>query len=202
MRSRWCLTPPPGFGAGTQTYIDWVVDTICAIAPAFGGINLEDIKAPECFAIEARLKERLDIPVMHDDQHGTAIAALAALINAAKVVKKDFKKLKVVISGAGAAGTAIAKLLFKAGIKDIIVLDSKGIIDASRDEAHKKELAGVYQPAHYCGRPYRRIAWRRCAYWRVRAQLDGCQRGCAYGARRNYFCDGKPHAGDNSRGGA
>ncbi|HUD02450.1 MAG TPA: NADP-dependent malic enzyme [Candidatus Paceibacterota bacterium] len=126
--------------------VDEVVETIVRIAPAFGGINLEDIKAPECFAIEARLKERLDIPVMHDDQHGTAIAALAALINAAKVVKKDFKKLKVVVSGAGAAGTAIAKLLFKAGVKDIIVLDSKGIIDASRGDAHKKELAAFTNP--------------------------------------------------------
>jgi malate dehydrogenase (oxaloacetate-decarboxylating) len=83
---------------------------------------------------------------MHDDQHGTAIAVLAALINAAKVVKKDLKKLKVVISGAGAAGTAIAKLFAKAGIKDIIILDSKGIIDASRSNAHKKELALMSNP--------------------------------------------------------
>jgi malate dehydrogenase (oxaloacetate-decarboxylating) len=141
------LTSPPRLrSASVEEYIDFVVDTICAIAPAFGGINLEDFKAPECFAIEARLKERLDIPVMHDDQHGTAIAVLAALINAAKVVKKDFKKLKVVVSGAGAAGTAIAKLLFKAGIKDIIVLDRKGIIDASRGDAHKKELANLTNP--------------------------------------------------------
>jgi malate dehydrogenase (oxaloacetate-decarboxylating) len=131
--------------------VDEVVETIVRIAPAFGGINLEDIKAPECFAIEERLKERLDIPVMHDDQHGTAIAALAALINAAKVVKKDLKKLKVVISGAGAAGTAIAKLLFKAGVKDIIVLDSKGIIDASRNEPHKKELANLTNPRRIKG---------------------------------------------------
>src|SRR5581483_592031 len=116
-----------------------IVETIAHIAPAFGGINLEDFKAPECFEIEDRLKDMLDIPVMHDDQHGTAIAVLAALINAAKVVKKDLKKLKVVVSGAGAAGTAITKLFLKAGIKDIIVLDSKGIVDATRRESHKKE---------------------------------------------------------------
>jgi malate dehydrogenase (oxaloacetate-decarboxylating) len=126
--------------------VDEVVETVLRIAPAFGGINLEDFKAPECFEIERRIKEKLDIPVMHDDQHGTAIAVLAALINAAKVVKKDFKKLKVVISGAGAAGTAIAKLFALAGIKDIIVLDSKGIIDGTRKEAHKKELADITNP--------------------------------------------------------
>lgn len=131
--------------------VDEVVETVLRIAPAFGGINLEDFKAPECFEIERRIKEKLDIPVMHDDQHGTAIAVLAALLNAAKVVKKDFKKLKVVISGAGAAGTAIAKLFAKAGIKDSIVLDSKGIIDDTRKEPHKKELAAVSNPRKVAG---------------------------------------------------
>ena len=90
---------------------DEIVRTVRAVAPAFGGINLEDISAPRCFDIERRLIEELDIPVMHDDQHGTAIVVLAGLLNAAKVVKKNSKKLKVVISGAGAAGTAVAKLL-------------------------------------------------------------------------------------------
>jgi malate dehydrogenase (oxaloacetate-decarboxylating) len=123
-----------------------IIAAVRAIAPVFGGINLEDIAAPKCFYIEERLKEALDIPVMHDDQHGTAIAVLAALINASKVVKKDFKKLKVVISGAGAAGHAVAKLVHKAGVRDIIVLDSKGIIDASRGESHKKELARITNP--------------------------------------------------------
>jgi malate dehydrogenase (oxaloacetate-decarboxylating) len=135
--------------------IDTIVETVCAIAPAFGGINLEDFKAPECFEIEERIKARLDIPVMHDDQHGTAIAVLAALINAAKVVKKDLKKLKIVISGAGAAGTAIAKLLHKAGVKEIIMLDSRGIVDASRKEAHKKELAKHTNPRKVAGGPGR-----------------------------------------------
>lgn len=127
------------------TSVDEVVEAVAAIAPTFGGINLEDFKAPECFEIEERLKARLDIPVMHDDQHGTAIAVLAALINAAKVVTKDFKKLKVVISGAGAAGTAIAKLLLKAGVTDVVVLDSKGIIDTARG-GHKTALAKHLNP--------------------------------------------------------
>ncbi len=127
---------------------DEIVETVCWIAPVFGGINLEDISAPKCFEIEDRIKARLDIPVMHDDQHGTAIVVLAALINAAKVVKKRFQTLRVVISGAGAAGTAVSKLLLKAGVKDIVILDSKGIIVKGRRELsqHKRVLAKVTNP--------------------------------------------------------
>jgi malate dehydrogenase (oxaloacetate-decarboxylating) len=127
---------------------DEIVRTVKAIAPNFGGINLEDIAAPKCFDIEQRLIKELDIPVLHDDQHGTAIVVLAGLTNAAKVVKKDFKKLKVVISGAGAAGTAIAKLLSVAGIADIILLDRQGTLYAGRVDmnAHKKELAAFTNP--------------------------------------------------------
>lgn len=128
-----------------------IIEAVCAVAPVFGGINLEDIAAPKCFYIEEQIKARLDIPVMHDDQHGTAIAVLAALLNAAKVVKKDFKKLKVAVSGAGAAGTAVTKLLLKAGIKDVTVLDSKGIINAARPEKHKKELAKRTNPSRVKG---------------------------------------------------
>jgi malate dehydrogenase (oxaloacetate-decarboxylating) len=122
-----------------------VVETIVRIAPTFAGVNLEDFAAPRCFEIEAQLKARLTIPVMHDDQHGTAIAVTAGLMNAAKVVKKNFASLKVVISGAGAAGTAIAKLLLLAGIKDIVLLDSKGVIVRGRDDlrGHKEELADL-----------------------------------------------------------
>ncbi len=122
---------------------DEIVRIVKAVAPNFGGINLEDIAAPRCFDIERRLVEELDIPVMHDDQHGTAIVVLAGLMNAAKVVKKDIKKLKVVVSGAGAAGTAVAKLLMAAGVKDIILLDRTGILYAGRTDlnVHKKELA-------------------------------------------------------------
>ena len=128
-----------------------IIETVARVAPVFGGINLEDIAAPKCFYIEEELKKRLDIPVMHDDQHGTAVVVLAALINAARVVKKDFKKLKVVISGAGAAGFATAKLLHLAGIKDLIVLDSKGIIAKDRKETHKKHLAAISNPRKISG---------------------------------------------------
>jgi len=113
---------------------DEIVKLVKNIAPTFGGINLEDISAPRCFEIEERLKKELDIPVFHDDQHGTAIVVLAGLINACQVVKKDIKKVEVVISGAGAAGMAIAKLLLKYGIKNIKLVDSRGIIYVGRKE--------------------------------------------------------------------
>lgn len=127
---------------------DEIVRIVKAIAPNFGGINLEDIAAPACFDIERRLVDELDIPVMHDDQHGTAIVVLAGMINAAKVVKKDLKKLRIVVSGAGAAGTAVAKLLVAAGVKDIILLDRAGTIYAGRPglNAHKAELAALTNP--------------------------------------------------------
>lgn len=132
---------------------DEIVRTVKAIAPAFGGINLEDIAAPKCFDIERRLIEELDIPVMHDDQHGTAIVVLAGLMNAAKVVKKNLKSLKIVISGAGAAGTAVAKLLLAASIKDIVLLDRKGTLYTGRPtlNAHKAELAELTNPRRVIG---------------------------------------------------
>jgi malate dehydrogenase (oxaloacetate-decarboxylating) len=111
---------------------DEIVATVSAIAPSFGGINLEDIAAPQCFEIEERLKSILKIPVMHDDQHGTAIVVLAGLINASKVVKKDLAKCKIVVVGAGAAGTAIIKLLHLYAKPEILAVDSTGIIDATR----------------------------------------------------------------------
>ena len=112
--------------------VDEIVATVKAIAPSFGAINLEDIAAPQCFAIEERLKAELDIPVFHDDQHGTAVVVLAGLINAMKVVNKDLSKARVVTVGAGAAGTAIVKLLHKYGVESIISVDSKGIISDER----------------------------------------------------------------------
>lgn len=129
---------------------DEIIETVMRVVPAFGGINLEDIAAPQCFYIEEELKRRLDIPVMHDDQHGTAIAVLAALINAARVVKKDLKKLQVVILGAGAAGTAVAKLLLKAGLRHVVILDSKGIVHHGRRDLshHKKALAHATSRHH------------------------------------------------------
>jgi malate dehydrogenase (oxaloacetate-decarboxylating) len=122
---------------------DEIVAAVKAIAPTFGAINLEDIAAPLCFEIEERLKAELAIPVMHDDQHGTAIVVLAGLINASKVVKKKLETLKVVVIGAGAAGRAVTLLLMKAGITNIIVTDSKGIIYKGRPglEGYKRQLA-------------------------------------------------------------
>ena len=112
--------------------VDEIVRTVQLIAPVYGGINLEDISAPRCFEIEARLRELLDIPVFHDDQHGTAVVVLAALRNALKLVNKDLGKCKIVLNGAGAAGTAIARLLILAGAKEIIGFDGSGVINAKR----------------------------------------------------------------------
>jgi malate dehydrogenase (oxaloacetate-decarboxylating) len=140
------------------TDVDEIVETVARLAPSFGGINLEDISAPRCFEIERRLQERLDIPVFHDDQHGTAIVTLAALRNAARLTGRDLADLRAVISGAGAAGVAIAKILIEAGIGDIAVADRTGIIhrgrtdltDVKRDLAvttNRAGLAGTLQDA-------------------------------------------------------
>jgi malate dehydrogenase (oxaloacetate-decarboxylating) len=120
-----------------------VIKTVKMIAPGFGGINLEDIKAPDCFEIEERLKKELDIPVFHDDQHGTAIVVLAALINALKVVHKKINQVKIIINGAGAAGIATTKLLLAYGAKKIILIDSRGAIYKGRTGLNpaKKEIA-------------------------------------------------------------
>jgi malate dehydrogenase (oxaloacetate-decarboxylating) len=112
--------------------VDEIVRTVQLIAPVYGGINLEDISAPRCFEVEARLRKLLDIPVFHDDQHGTAVVVLAALRNALKLVKKNMKDCTIIINGAGAAGTAIARLLVLAGAKDIIGFDSRGVINNKR----------------------------------------------------------------------
>jgi malate dehydrogenase (oxaloacetate-decarboxylating) len=133
--------------------VDELVDAIARIAPTYGGINLEDISAPRCFEIERRLQERLDIPVFHDDQHGTAIVLLAALRNAAQVVGRPLADLRAVISGAGAAGVAIAKILLDAGIGDLTVVDSRGIVSADRAGLTpvKAELAAITNRARLTG---------------------------------------------------
>lgn len=125
-----------------------IIKTVKHIAPVFGGINLEDIGAPKCFEIEERLKAELPIPVMHDDQHGTAIVVLAGLINAATVVKKNLKKMRVVIVGAGAAGRAVALLLVQYGVEDVIVVDSAGAIEVTRSGLvpYKRALAKITNP--------------------------------------------------------
>jgi malate dehydrogenase (oxaloacetate-decarboxylating) len=125
------------------TTVDDIVETVVRIAPAFGGINLEDISAPRCFEIEDRLKALLDIPVFHDDQHGTAVVALAALKNALTLTRRTPESTRVVISGAGAAGVAIAKILIEAGISDLAVTDRKGVVHSGRHDLTpvKRELA-------------------------------------------------------------
>ncbi|PZV19240.1 MAG: NAD-dependent malic enzyme [Leptolyngbya sp.] len=122
---------------------DEIVETVKRISPVFGGVNLEDIAAPRCFEIEARLQRELNIPIFHDDQHGTAIVSLAALINALKVVKKQMAEVRIVINGAGAAGIAIARLLQKAGAQHICMCDSKGILSSDRADLNdqKREFA-------------------------------------------------------------
>lgn len=130
-----------------------IIKTIKNIAPVFGGINLEDISAPRCFEIERRLQAELDIPVLHDDQHGTAMVVLAGLISAFKVAKKNPKKSVAVISGAGAAGNAIAKLLLRYGIGDLIMLDSQGILSRDRHDldAFKQALTKITNKKNLSG---------------------------------------------------
>lgn len=124
--------------------VDEFVRTVELLSPIFGGINLEDISAPRCFEIERKLRERLDIPVFHDDQHGTAIVVLAGLLNALPLADKNLAEVQIVINGAGAAGTAIAELLFAAGARNIVTVDSMGIISLKRNDLNeeKKHLAG------------------------------------------------------------
>lgn len=133
--------------------VDEIVDTIANIAPSFGGINLEDISAPRCFEVERRLKEKLDIPVFHDDQHGTAIVVLSGIINALKIVKKNLTDLKVVINGSGSAGTAICKLLLSSGVNNIVMCDINGIIHKEAELANDslRELAEITNPNNETG---------------------------------------------------
>ncbi|GAA3076539.1 NADP-dependent malic enzyme [Streptomyces roseofulvus] len=135
------------------TDTDEIVDTVVRLAPSFGGVNLEDISAPRCFEIERKLQERLDIPVFHDDQHGTAIVTLAALRNAAKLTGRTLGDLRAVISGAGAAGVAIAKFLLSAGIGDVCVADRKGVVSSDREDLTdvKREIAGLTNKAGLSG---------------------------------------------------
>jgi len=137
------------------TDVDEIVATVKNIAPAFGGINLEDISAPRCFEVEKRLRKLLDIPVFHDDQHGTAVVVLAALINVSRLLRRDLKKFRIVVVGAGAAGTAITKILLASGIRDIIVCDRAGALNAGRRkdmDPAKRELARMTNPRKVKGR--------------------------------------------------
>jgi len=125
--------------------VDTIVDTVALLAGSFGGVNLEDIAAPRCFEIEKKLKERCDIPIFHDDQHGTAVVVLSGLINALKLVDKKIEDIEVVVNGSGAAGIAITKLLMKTGLKNVTLCDTKGAIYEGRDNLNpiKEEMAKV-----------------------------------------------------------
>ena len=125
--------------------VDEIVNIVKNIAPTLGGINLEDISAPRCFEIEEKLQSQVNIPVFHDDQHGTAVVVSAAVINAAKLTGRDLSRMKAIINGAGAAGTAIAKMLMNLGIEDVVACDSKGILTRERNDLNeaKKRLAAV-----------------------------------------------------------
>ena len=133
--------------------VDEIVDTVVRIAPSLGGINLEDISAPRCFEIETRLKEKLDIPVFHDDQHGTAIVVLSGIINALKIVNKKLEDLKIVINGAGSAGTAICKLLLSSGVSNIVMCDINGVIhkNANLQNDSLRQLAEITNPNNETG---------------------------------------------------
>jgi malate dehydrogenase (oxaloacetate-decarboxylating) len=135
------------------TDIDEIVQTMVRLRPTFGAVNLEDVSAPRCFELERRLIEALDCPVMHDDQHGTAIVVLAALRGACTVLRRDITRLRVVVAGAGAAGVACVKILIASGVRDITMTDSKGIVHAGRDGLNpvKAELAAVTNPRGLTG---------------------------------------------------
>ncbi|WP_433327262.1 NAD(P)-dependent malic enzyme [Spirillospora sp. CA-294931] len=137
----------------STTDTDEIVDTVIRMAPSFGGINLEDISAPRCFEIEDRLREALDIPVFHDDQHGTAIVALAALKNAARFIDRPLSDLRAVVAGAGASGIAVSQILINAGIGDIALSDSKGLIYEGRDGLNpvKQRIAGITNRSRLTG---------------------------------------------------
>jgi malate dehydrogenase (oxaloacetate-decarboxylating) len=139
------------------TDTDEIVETVVRLAPSFGGINLEDISAPRCFEIEERLKQRLDIPVFHDDQHGTAVVVLAALENALRLTGRQLADARVVISGAGAAGVACAKILLAAGVRDLAVVDRQGVLNSSRSDLTPVKLSLAQQTADTTGREGRLV---------------------------------------------
>jgi len=134
------------------TDVEEIVETLVRLRPSFGAVNLEDVSAPRCFELERRLVEALDCPVMHDDQHGTAIVVLAALRGAAKATARELGQLRVVISGAGAAGVACTEILLAAGVTDVTVIDSRGIVHAAREDL--TEVKGRFGGAQQSGRAH------------------------------------------------
>ena len=188
-----CLTPP------TSTRSSRIVE---GVAPTFGGINLEDIAAPRCFEIERRLKESLDIPVFHDDQHGTAVVVLAALLNALRVVGKRAEDVRVVVVGAGAAGLACAKIILEHGVRDLVVCDIGGILHPDRTELERR--AGrdgrAHEPARADGHRQRRAGGRRRGRRRLRPRRVHRRGGAHDGEGRDRVRDGQPDARGPARG--
>ena len=138
----------------STTNVDEIVAAVKAVVPGLGGVNLEDISAPRCFEVESRLRKLVDIPVFHDDQHGTAVVVLAALMNVSRMMKRDLKKLRCVVVGAGAAGSAITRILLSSGVKDIIVCDRQGILSGGlrgSENRNKRELARLTNPRRVKG---------------------------------------------------
>ncbi len=181
---------------------DEIVAIVKAIAPGFGGINLEDISAPRCFEIEQRLRAELDIPVFHDDQHGTAIVVLAALLNALKVVGKRIEDVKVVTTGVGAAGVAVTDILLNAGVRTVIGCDHEGAIYDGREglNAIKAGVRGANEPRPAPGRGGRRARGRRRLPRALDARRGLTRRNRADGRQRDRLRDGEPDARDRTRG--
>ena len=181
---------------------DEIVETVQRVAPTFGGINLEDIAAPVCFEVEERLKELLDIPVFHDDQHGTAVVVLAALENALKIVDKKMIDLRVVIAGVGAAGVAISKILIEAGVPWIVGCDRQGAIYEGRGRAQRGQgvVRRAHQPRQGHGQPHRLHARRRPLHRGQRARTHHCRRRGRDGPRPDRVRHGQPRPRDPARG--
>ena len=187
---------------------DEIVATVKAIAPTFGGINLEDISAPRCFDIEERLKATLDIPVFHDDQHGTAVVVLAALLNAVKLTGKRIEDLDVLIVGLGAAGIAVAKILLAAGVRHVIGCDSKGALSTDRrrlpgrlDEPDQALVRRVDERRAPLRRPSRRDRGSRPVRRPLRRARDARRGAREDGGRRDGLRDGQPDPGGHAGGG-
>ena len=180
--------------------VDELVRTIYLISGSFGGINLEDIAAPRCFEVERKLKEICDIPVFHDDQHGTAVVVAAALLNALKVVGKTMETAKVVINGAGSAGVAIGKHLMNLGVKDLIMVDRFGIICEGMEGLNPRARRDEPQdePAPYHRHAGRRDARGGCVHRRERAGRGDARDGREHERGRVRVPDGEPRAGNPS----
>ena len=170
--------------------VDDIVKTVSLIAGSFGGINLEDISAPRCFEIEKRLKECCDIPVFHDDQHGTAVITLAGLINALKLVGKKIEDVKIVTSGAGAAGIAIIRLLMAMGLKNVIMTDRKGAIYEGREGLNpiKEEMAKITNFNHEKGSLADVIKGAGRIYWSFRSRHSDRRHGPHNGGQADHLC--------------